>query len=374
MIAYLIPEVLVFTFPFGTMMACLMSVGRFSSDNEIQAVRATGLRYIHLFIPFLTLSVVIAGISFFTNDVFMPLGKIRFSEEITKVAFSSPKVVIEPNSIKRQQDNNATIISGEIDEEGIHNIFIIDNDSSSARRIISTPLGEIKPHESLDKVISLHLNDIEMHSVPLNKKKEFEYASADSMDYNIVMNDFNIGSGTFAGPGSKPVRDLLEVIKAKKADKKTKQEARKRKKEYKNYNARQSYRMTVEANTYNYNYSSTNITNTLNDFRSYNDVNLNVTFTSLKTNLMEFHKRLALPFSCIVFIFFSFPVGMFSKRDGRVVGMLIGVVVSFCYWIMFFGGQVMAYKSDIPVFISMWYPNAFFLIVGLIIYGLRLKK
>ncbi|MBN2651384.1 MAG: LptF/LptG family permease [Spirochaetales bacterium] len=373
-ISYLIPEVLVFTFPFSTMMACLMAVGRFSSDNEIQAMRASGLRYIHLFVPFLLLSIAISGVAFVTNDYFMPLGKQQFNKEYMDIVISSPKIVVEANSIKRHKESNATIISGDVDENGIQNIFIIDNDPASGRRIISTPLGRIMRNEDQEGVVTLRLEDIFMFAAPTNKRNEFEYAEAEMMDYNIVMNKFSIGSGNFSGPESMTVRQLRKEILQRKSESKKREETRIRNKEYNHMLTREYYKATVDLNASNYAYANSNLNQLNQNYSKYKNININVTQYTLKTYLIEFHKRIALPLSCFIFIFFSFPVGMFSKRDGRVVGIFVGVLVSTVYWFMFFGGQIMGYKTNYPVWFSLWYPNIFFFIVGVIIYAMRLKK
>lgn len=373
-ISYLIPEVLVFTFPFATMMACLMAVGRFSSDNEIQAMRASGLRYVHLFFPFFIFSILISGIAFVTNDYLMPLGKQKFNEEYMNIVISSPKIVVEANSIKRQKDSNATIISGDVDDKGIHDIFIIDSDPSSGRRIITTPFGKILKNEDQEGVITLNLQEISMHAAPLNKRNEFEFAEAEEMDYNIIMNKFTIGSGNFTGPESMTIKQLGKEVDIRKDESQNRTETRVQNKEYNHMLTRAFYKDIVDLNKTNYAYSNMNLNDLNQNYSRYKNVSTSVTQYTLKTYLIEYHKRVALPLSCFIFVFFSFPVGMFSKRDGRVVGIFVGVLVSTIYWFMFFGGQIMGYKTDYPVWFSLWYPNFVFLIVGLAIYGLRLKK
>ena len=42
-VLYSLPAILALSFPFGALLGALMAVGRFSSDNELLAMRACGL-------------------------------------------------------------------------------------------------------------------------------------------------------------------------------------------------------------------------------------------------------------------------------------------------------------------------------------------
>jgi len=80
------------------------------------------------------------------------------------------------------------------------------------------------------------------------------------------------------------------------------------------------------------------------------------------------------PFGCLAFIVFAFPVGVFAKRSGRSVGFGIGLLVSIIYWGMLLAGQNFGFRLNFSPFLSMWLPNFVILAFGLFFFILRKSR
>lgn len=55
--------------------------------------------------------------------------------------------------------------------------------------------------------------------------------------------------------------------------------------------------------------------------------------------LVEIHKKLSIPFACVVFILFGAPVGIMTKRGNFGFAALISTVVLTFYWVSLIQGE-----------------------------------
>jgi lipopolysaccharide export LptBFGC system permease protein LptF len=95
---------------------------------------------------------------------------------------------------------------------------------------------------------------------------------------------------------------------------------------------------------------------------------------SLIYNLIEFYKKFALPFACVIFAIFAAPIGIYSRRAGFSIGFIVGLFLSAVYWFSYYGGQVLGIRNVIPPFLAVFIPNIIFLIIGINFLIKRLKE
>jgi lipopolysaccharide export system permease protein len=82
--------------------------------------------------------------------------------------------------------------------------------------------------------------------------------------------------------------------------------------------------------------------------------------------LMEYYKDLAFPTASLVFCILGVPVGIVSKRSGRIGGFAVGVLVVIIYYVLNIGCEFLVTTAVLSPFAGAWLPNALFSVVTVI--------
>jgi lipopolysaccharide export system permease protein len=79
---------------------------------------------------------------------------------------------------------------------------------------------------------------------------------------------------------------------------------------------------------------------------------------------VEYQKKLAIPFACLVFVLIGAPLAVRFPRGG--VGMVIAISLGIfsIYYVGLIGGEKLADKGHVDPFWAMWVPNAIFGLLG----------
>jgi lipopolysaccharide export system permease protein len=73
--------------------------------------------------------------------------------------------------------------------------------------------------------------------------------------------------------------------------------------------------------------------------------------------LVEWHKRVALPISCLVLVFVGAPVGGLNRRTGRLGGFAISAGSLLLYYILVTAGSSLAETGVMSPILGVWAPN-----------------
>jgi lipopolysaccharide export system permease protein len=83
--------------------------------------------------------------------------------------------------------------------------------------------------------------------------------------------------------------------------------------------------------------------------------------------LVEFHKKLAIPFSCILFGVIAVPLASRIRRGGRGFSLVISVPFALGYYVLIVAGTSLGNQGKIPEIVAMWLPNLLIAIGGVIL-------
>ena len=72
---------------------------------------------------------------------------------------------------------------------------------------------------------------------------------------------------------------------------------------------------------------------------------------------LELHRRMALPFSCLLLGLVGAPLGAMFRQSGRMAGITVGLGVFLAYYITLSAGKGLGENGLIPPFLAVWLPN-----------------
>lgn len=361
LILYSLPSIVALSFPFGALVGSLMAVGHLVGSNEIQAFQASGLPTRRIFAPIVALGLVLSLGSFVMNDYLLPLGTLNFGRLYRELLYANPELELEPYSIRRYQDS--TIVTGNVRENKIDDLLIIERGSDGERIILSGP-ASISGDAAGGGVISLDLSQVFTHT--RRNADRYEYLQAEDMQYNILLRDITVALRT---PGPREMSSYDVFVKMQ--DQKSDLHARRASQEEEIRQLRNMLQLEYFAKSNALARGDIEAGQVQNELearlRELNrEQERDIFDREFQLYSIEFHKKFSIPFACLSFVVFAFPVALRTGRKGRAVGFGLGLLVSVAYWAMILAGQTLGMeRPEISPFLAMWFPNLLLLLLGL---------
>ena len=364
LILYSLPTVISQSAPFACLVGTLMTIGRLTSDNEILVMLSSGLSYKNVFLPAITVGIVISILSFFTNDVLLPAGTIQFGKLWHNILFSTPALEMEANSVKKFRDT--IIVTGGVTGNAIDNVIILDKTADGERRVIMAGSAELK--DGGNQGLSLELDRAFFHSSKEIIREDYDYARTDSMSY-WVSNEDIIEDYSSITPREMSSRDVKTAIQKKKIDLGARVNDRKNKVAVHAVALENILRAGPHGEAWSR--KAANLSNLNRENQALDAIKRD---RSLLVYIIEYYRKFSVPFGAFFFVFLAVSLGLMAKKSGQTVGFIFGVIISVVYWTMLFFGQTMGMRLGTSPFWSMWFPNILSLGIGLILAVIRIRK
>jgi lipopolysaccharide export system permease protein len=90
--------------------------------------------------------------------------------------------------------------------------------------------------------------------------------------------------------------------------------------------------------------------------------------------LMEYYKDLAFPTASLVFCLLGVPVGIASKRSGRMGGFAVGVLVVIIYYMLNIACEFLVTTASLPPFAGAWIPNGMFALATVVWFSIMSRR
>ena len=305
LVFYSIPPTMALTMPMSSIMGALISVGRLSNDSEITAMRASGIRLSSIFLSLYMIGIVIGGTSFYLTDRLVPIGNIKFRTLFQRLTIARPDVQIEIHSIN-EISAQYTLLVDIVDEKtgDLMDVTIFESKEGKFVKTITARKGWFLSEGATDDYITLRLIDGTIADPKDRTSKQFNSTVFSNLDLNIPLKKEEL-KNIVKKPRDMSMKELSEgMARLKKG--------------------------TRQHNVY----------------------------------LIEYNKKIAIPFACVLFVFLGTPFAVTRGRSGKGLGLGIGVLIIFLYYLALLTLERKGTQGAIPPFLAVWLPNILFFIVG----------
>jgi lipopolysaccharide export system permease protein len=308
-------------FPIAFLLAVLLGFGRLSTDSEVLAMRAAGVSVYSMLVPVLTLGILLGIVTTFCNSYFVPYGARMFRYELFRISNTKAIATIHPGTFTEGFFDLVLYADGvDSKRNTLQKVLIYDEREEKTPITIVARSGRIinnlQDAQGTPGLV-LRLFQGSMHS---GNPSENIYEKTDFDVYDIFL---RIETAKVVGVDVPKTMDISVL-----------------KKRIDEVKARMESGVAFDQLTRN---------------EQLDYINFGV----------EYWKRFALSFSCLIFALMGVAFGVIRTRTVRSNSFLICLLVLLFYWGVYSLGHNLASEGKIPAFIGMWSANVVLLVIAL---------
>ncbi len=305
------PYFLSFSLPMSMLATALLVFGRLSADNEINAMRASGVSLWQVAAPVLVLAALMSGLCLYINSTLAPACRFQFRTLFVRLGMERPMALLEEGTLidhfpgvrvfigrKRERDNLIeNVIIQVLDDRGIPISRL-----EAKRGVVS-----VRPETT---TLLLDLREVR----------------GDLRDPNDPTNIHKIRAGTTAQRYPMEL-DLGRVLRRPKSAKKI---------------------------------------GDLTLGELWEEIaNLRAQGIYPAAALMESHRRVAAAVACVSFTLIGIPLGLKTSRRETSIGIAISLGLALAYYFVIIAANTLKDRPHLFPEAILWSPNLIFEVVGL---------
>lgn len=312
---YITPTFLELTVPMSFLLAILWGVGRFSVDRELIAFRSCGLSFRQLAQPVSHLTTIVLLSTFLLTLYVRPWSNTALRQLFYEVTKTRATAGLKEKTFNDEFDG-FVVYAEEIEPPGtfLHHVMIADSRNAQQKNTIFAREGLVMIDEE-KQLLTLRLQNGTIHS-----------ASSANKNYqttHFLVYDLTLSLATALTEVNKTTRTPQEMSFAE-------------------------LRTTISQP------QQEQATSTL--------------------ELAEFHRRLALPFSCVVFALIALPLSTRATWARRSHGFAISLVIIVAYYLILTVGDTLGKKGTLAPAVALWLPNGILGLIGVSLFHWAAKE
>lgn len=318
-ISYIIPYSLIFTIPWALLTAILLVFGRMSADNEMTALRMTGMSMTRICASVFILAVILSSVCYFVNVELAPIAKSKIKRLFYDLTLDDPAMLFQPGKVL-DKFPGYRIYTKKRDGNKLQDIEIIETNGRKCVRYIRAQRADVEITRGVtDFILRLrngHLETTDNNGADPNSDPP-ELINA------LRFVDFKEMAITF------PLSKLKE------------------KTEHINSSMKDTDTLWNEVHTG---------TNSVDG--------LTMTDKMLSASKTELSMRYSFSFAALVFTLVGIPLGITAQRRETSIGFALSLIVAVSYIFIIIFANTLNEQPSIYPHLLMWMPNIIFIIIG----------
>ncbi len=364
--------------PMAMLIASLMTFGRLSEDNEITAMRSSGISFLTIIRPALLFGLIIALTLTYFNNFILPEMNFRARILSGDIYRKRPGLNINPGHFIDDLPDYGMIIQGKTGDV-MEKVFISSKNNRDTKTNIIANSATL---HTIDDALVLTLYDGEIQEI---KNDDYRSLRRIGFEKNVIIlpaDDLVLNRRDTSNRSDREMTIPMMLDKLERYNKRISTVHRRIANSFERTVKDSIVPPTVElAQTEIAKYrqlleSDTTRTETQRRVRERrlkalerqmnNEYKLLASYHKNRNKYeVEIHKKFSLPVACLLFILVGAPLGVLAKKGGFVVGVSLSFGFFLVYYILLIAGEEMADRSLASPAVGMWSPNVVLGIIGL---------
>ena len=381
--------ILALSVPMAVLLATLMTFGRLSEDNEINAMRASGIGFLTIMRAPILFGIIITLLLIYFNNFILP--EMNFKARLLSgdIYRKRPDMNIEPGIFLDNLPDYSMIVGGKSKKGIMTDVRIFSKGSKETQTSIHANSGNLN---TLEDAFLLTLYDGEIHELGQKDYTYYRRIIFDKHVINIPAKDLLLNRRDSTNRSDREMTVPMMLRKINSYEKRLNIV-------YKRLSGNffrtfgdsilpssiEQGNQFIENNLYKIRNDTTltkaqiikkekrikNLERQIN-----NEFNLIKSYKKSKNKYgVEIHKKFSIPFACVLFVLLGAPLGVMSKKGGFAVSTSLSFGFFLIYYILLIGGEEMADRNILSPSVGMWTPNLIILCIAfyLLIHTIREK-
>ncbi len=300
-----IPQSTPWAFPFACLFASLLGFSRLAADNEITALRTSGVPFLRICLTPLVLGVAMFGLSYYINDTVTPKAVELSTRSFYQIIYHTSELPIVPQFFRKDDTTGRVFYVGDIgtDHKTLSNVMIFEP-------AIISPFRQVTNAQKAD---------IEGQTLHLRNAKVTRFKPTGELDGATVVKNLIVGL-----PIGESVDQFLNTANA------------------------DAYTMT-----------SKQLAGQIHAMQMTGTGGQ--TLDTLKLTLAQ---KLALPFASFIAVLIGLPLAAVFGKKGRTLGIALSILLLFVYYLIMSAFGALGKNAAVNPYLAAWIPNVIMALGG----------